>query len=114
MNRAQRIEALETDDELEAAHASVASRGDTAAPEDPAEPAVFAYMAFAKSHKNGRLYQIEGGRKGPIDLDCVLGDDEDLLSEKALLAISKFVEKEGQGIAFGYSAIAMSVAEPEV
>ncbi|KAI0485704.1 hypothetical protein F4859DRAFT_511897 [Xylaria cf. heliscus] len=109
LNRAQRIATLESDEQLAAAHASVASRGSTAPPEDAREPAPFAYMTFVKSHKSGLLYQLEGCRKGPVDLGCVLAEDEDMLSEKALDAVRKFVESAGRGIAFGYSAMALSV-----
>ncbi|KAI1745606.1 ubiquitin C-terminal hydrolase L3 [Xylaria scruposa] len=110
LNRAQRIEALVSDEQLEAAHASVASRGSTAPPEDITKHAEGAYMTFVRSRKSGRLYQLESCRKGPVDLGCVLGEDEDMLSEKALNAVKKFVEEAGKGIAFGYSAMALSVS----
>ncbi|KAI3328100.1 ubiquitin C-terminal hydrolase L3 [Xylariaceae sp. AK1471] len=113
LDSAQRIAALEADEQLEAAHASVASRGNTAPPADIMAEPPFAYMTFVKSHKSGRLYQLEGCRQGPVDMNCVLGEDEDLLSEKALNAVGKFVEEAGKGIAFGYSAMAMSVTEVE-
>ncbi|KAI8955856.1 ubiquitin C-terminal hydrolase L3 [Xylaria longipes] len=109
LNRAQRIAALESDEQLAAAHASVASRGSTAPPTDITQPVPFAYMTFVKSRKSGRLYQLEGCRKGPVDMGCVLGEDEDMLSEKALNAVGKFVEEAGKGVAFGYSAMALSV-----
>ncbi|KAI0102436.1 ubiquitin C-terminal hydrolase L3, partial [Nemania sp. FL0031] len=109
MNRAQRIEALESDDELAAAHASVASRGDTAPPADATIEPDFAYMTFLKSHKSGRVFQLEGCRKAPVDLGCVLGEDEDMLSEKALNAVKKFVEEAGKGVEVGYSAMALCI-----
>jgi ubiquitin carboxyl-terminal hydrolase L3 len=70
-------------------------------------------MTFVKSHKNGRLYQLESCRKGPVDLGCVLGEDEDLLSEKALDAVRKFVEEAGKGVEVGYSAMALSITGGE-
>ncbi|KAI1354374.1 ubiquitin C-terminal hydrolase L3 [Xylaria sp. FL0043] len=97
LNSAQRIEALESDEELAAAHASVGARGNTAPPED------------LTSRKSGRLYQLEGCRKAPLDLACVLGEDEDMLSAKALDAVKGFVEEAGKGVAVGYSALALSV-----
>ncbi|KAI1115452.1 ubiquitin C-terminal hydrolase L3 [Nemania sp. NC0429] len=109
LDRAGRIEALESDELLEAAHASIASRGDTAAPEDATIEPPFAYMAFVKA-RSGRLYQLEGCRGGPVDLDCVLGADEDMLSDKALDAVRTFAEEAGRGAAVGYSAMALSVA----
>ncbi|KAI1813338.1 ubiquitin C-terminal hydrolase L3 [Poronia punctata] len=113
LNRAQRIQVLEQDSQLEEAHASVASRGDTAPPEDATIPAPYAFMAFAKSHKSGKLYQLEGCRKGPVDLGVVLGPDEDLLSGKALGAVKEFVDRAGKGVRFGYSAMALSVTGEE-
>ncbi|TGJ82966.1 hypothetical protein E0Z10_g5783 [Xylaria hypoxylon] len=111
LNSAQRIEALESDEQLAAAHASVGSRGNTAPPEDITVEPHFAYMTFVKSRKSGRLYQLEGCRKTPIDLDCVLSEDEDMLSGKALDAVRKFVLEAGKGVAVGYSALALSVTE---
>lgn len=74
-----------------------------------AEPP-FAYMAFVKA-RSGRLYQLEGCRGGPVDLGCVLGADEDMLSDKALDAVRKFSEEAGKGAEVGYSAMALSVTE---
>ncbi|KAI0188090.1 ubiquitin C-terminal hydrolase L3 [Astrocystis sublimbata] len=109
LSRAQRITALEADEQLAAAHASVASRGSTAPPEDITEEVPFAYMTFVMSRKSGRLYQLEGCRRGPVDLGCVLGEDEDMLSKRALDAVNKFVQEAGRGIEVGYSAMALSV-----
>ncbi|KAI1281733.1 ubiquitin C-terminal hydrolase L3 [Xylaria sp. FL0933] len=109
LNSAQRIEALESDEELAAAHASVGARGSTAPPGDLTVEPPFAYMTFVKSRTSGRLYQLEGCRKAPLDLGCVLGEDEDMLSAKALDAVKRFVEEAGKGADVGYSALALSV-----
>lgn len=106
----QRTKYLESDPLLEAAHASVASRGSTPPPADITAHPPFAYMTFTKAKHSGKLYQFEGCRKGPVDLDCVLngdGEAEDLLSEKALRKIREFVEREGKGVSVGYSAMAL-------
>lgn len=71
-------------------------------------------MTFVKSRKSGRLYQLEGCRKGPVDLGCVLSEEEDMLSEKALDAVKKFVEEAGKGVAVGYSAMTLSVTTESV
>jgi ubiquitin carboxyl-terminal hydrolase L3 len=113
LGSAQRIAALEADEQLAAVHASVGSRGQTAPPKDITVEPLFAYMTFVRSRKSGRLYQLEGCRKGPVDLDCVLGEDEDMLSAKALNAVAKFVEEAGKGATVGYSAMALSVTEGE-
>ncbi|KAI0806553.1 ubiquitin C-terminal hydrolase L3 [Xylaria sp. FL0064] len=109
LNSAQRIETLESDEELAAVHASVGARGNTAPPEDLTVEPPFAYMTFVKSRKSGRLYQLEGCRKAPLDLGCVLSEDEDMLSARALDSVKRFVEEAGKGAAVGYSALALSV-----
>ncbi|KAI1311728.1 ubiquitin C-terminal hydrolase L3 [Xylaria venustula] len=111
LNNAQRTQVLESDSQLEAAHASVASRGNTAPPADVTAEPPFAYMTFVKSRKSGRLYQLEGCRKGPLDLGCVLGEDEDLLSGRALDAVRRFAEEAGKGADVGYSALVLSVTD---
>ncbi|KAI1175119.1 hypothetical protein F4777DRAFT_551437 [Nemania sp. FL0916] len=107
----QRSAVLESSAALERAHASVASRGATPVPEDITVHPDFAYMTFTKTRRGGRLVQLEGCRKRPVDLDCVLGEREDMLSERALQAVKSFMEKEGKGVEVGYSAMAMCVGE---
>ncbi|KAI1262305.1 ubiquitin C-terminal hydrolase L3 [Xylariaceae sp. FL1019] len=114
LKREERIASLESDDQLEAAHASVASRGDTAPPPDPTYEPQQAYMTFTKSSKTGHLHQLEGCRRGPIDLGVTLDYGEDMLSEKALTAVKKFVDEAGKGddwYGLGYSAMALCVTE---
>ncbi|KAI0420398.1 ubiquitin C-terminal hydrolase L3 [Xylaria grammica] len=111
LDRAGRIAALESDERLAAVHAAVGARGNTAPPEDVTAEPPFAYMTFVKSAKSGRLYQLEGCRKGPVDLGCVLGPDEDLLCGKALDAVAAFARGAGRGADVGYSALVLSVTE---
>ncbi|GAP83663.1 putative ubiquitin carboxyl-terminal hydrolase isozyme l3 protein [Rosellinia necatrix] len=107
-----RIAALEADARLAAAHAAAASRGCTAPPADITVPALFAYMTFVKARRgSGRLYQVEGCRKAPVDLGCELAADEDLLSRRALNTVRGFIEKAGNGVTHGYSAMALCVTE---
>ncbi|OAP59439.1 hypothetical protein AYL99_06737 [Fonsecaea erecta] len=66
---------------LEIAHATAAHSGDSTVPplgEDPGH----AFVAFVKG-KDGRLWELEGRRKGPVELG-MLQEDEDVLSDKAL------------------------------
>ncbi|KAH9995466.1 ubiquitin carboxyl-terminal hydrolase, family 1 [Xylariaceae sp. FL0662B] len=100
-----RITVLEDDEELAAAHKAVAVRGDSAAPENPEIEVEYAYMCFVKSHKNGHLYQLEGCRKGPIDLGQ-LEPGEDILSEKALAAVRGFMKQAASDIGFSMLALA--------
>lgn len=80
---------------LESAHADAARRGDTAAPQ--AEDNVdLHFVAFVKG-ADGRLWELDGRRKGPLERG-VLGEDEDALSEKALeLGVRRFLKTEAAG-----------------
>jgi ubiquitin carboxyl-terminal hydrolase L3 len=85
--------AIEDDADLEAAYKSVALQGDSEVPENPEDEVNFHYVCFVKSHKNGRLYELDGDRKGPMDRG-VLGPDEDVISMSGLSVIRDFVERE--------------------
>lgn len=93
---AERAAMLHDDEAFEAAHKSVEQRGDTVA--GPAEEghAGQHFVAFVKV--DGRLWELEGSRAGPLDRGA-LGEDEDVLSPRALEAglkrIIKLNESEG-------------------
>jgi ubiquitin carboxyl-terminal hydrolase L3 len=77
----ERAQFLHDSDMLEKAHAAAAESGDSIVPklgEDPDH----AFIAFVKG-KDGHLWELEGQRKGPIDLGP-LAEDEDALSQRAL------------------------------
>ncbi|KAL1965013.1 hypothetical protein VTN77DRAFT_6213 [Rasamsonia byssochlamydoides] len=80
---------------LESAHADAAKRGDTAAPQ--AEDNVdLHFVAFVKG-ADGRLWELDGRRKGPLERGR-LAEDEDVLCEKALeLGPRRFLRKEAEG-----------------
>lgn len=88
-----RAEMLYQSKALEVAHADAASRGDSTAP--PADGHIdLHFVCFVKDAKEGRLWEMDGRRKGPLDRG-LLGPDEDVLSEKALAAGPKrFLENE--------------------
>jgi ubiquitin carboxyl-terminal hydrolase L3 len=91
----ERALALEGSKELEAAHASAALQGDTAVPASAEDEVDFHYVCFIKS-RSGRLYEMDGGKKGPVDKGIVLGD-QDLLEEEALGLIREYIQREGSG-----------------
>ncbi|KAK0674667.1 putative ubiquitin carboxyl-terminal hydrolase [Cercophora samala] len=103
----QRATLLEDDEQLESAYKAVALRGDSAVPEDPEEEVDFHYVCFVKSHKSGHLYELDGDRKGPVDLGEFAGND--LLSERGLGVLKGFIERiECEG---GFSLLALAPAE---
>ena len=90
---ADRAELLEETDSLEQAHQAAAVTGDTAAPnaEDNVD---LHFVCFVKSEKNGRLFELDGRRKGPLDRG-MLEADEDVLSEAALdKGVRAFLKRE--------------------
>ncbi|KAK4043678.1 ubiquitin carboxyl-terminal hydrolase isozyme L3 [Parachaetomium inaequale] len=81
--RDERAQLLHDSEEFEEAHQSVAGLGDTSQPaigsSEHAEAGHF--MAYVKA--NGRLWELEGCREGPLDRGELAGD-EDVLSPRAL------------------------------
>jgi len=105
----QRARALEESEELESFHARVAAGGQTAAP--PAEDEAEAhYVCFTKSAKNGHLYELDGGRLGPLDRGQ-LADDEDVLGENAIKEIKRFIDREQGSGSVKFSLLAMGPAD---
>ncbi|KAK4544880.1 hypothetical protein LTR36_003784 [Oleoguttula mirabilis] len=91
----ERATLLESTEALKTAHADAASSGDTAAPAADADVDLH-YVCFVKSEKNGHLYEMDGGRKGPLDRGA-LKADEDVLSPVALdKGVRAFLKREEQ------------------
>lgn len=95
---------------LEKAHAAAAQAGDTVAPALGGDPG-HAFIAFVKG-RDGHLYELDGGRGGPVDLG-VLQEEEDVLSENALnLGPLQYVKREESGgggtMAFSCTVLAPS------
>lgn len=92
LNPVERARLLETTDALEKAHQAAAATGDTAPPaaEDNVD---LHYVCFVKG-ANGHLFEMDGRRKGPIDLG-ELGEGDDVLSQKALeQGVRAFLKRE--------------------
>ncbi|KAG0652823.1 Ubiquitin carboxyl-terminal hydrolase isozyme L3 [Hyphodiscus hymeniophilus] len=101
-----RAQLLYDSKELEEAHQSVAELGDTAPPDDGVGCGHF--VAFVK--EGGRLWELEGNRKGPVDRG-ELGEREDVLSERALeMGLGRIIdmEKQSGGGELRFSCIALS------
>lgn len=95
---------------LESAHKDAAARGDTAAP-SAEENIELHYVCFVA--QNGRLWELDGRRKGPLDRG-VLDASDDVLSEKALdLGVRSFLKREsavgGGDLRFSLIALAPSM-----
>ena len=88
----ERAALLYESQDLEAAHQTAAQKGDTTAP--PAEAATdLHFVAFVKD-MNGDLWELDGGRKGPLNRGH-LGPEDDVLSEKGQeLGVQAFLRRE--------------------
>ncbi|KAI0840702.1 ubiquitin carboxyl-terminal hydrolase [Hypoxylon sp. FL0890] len=103
----ERSALLERTPELAAAHQEAASQGATAAP-NAQDDIDLHYVCFVKT-EDGTLWELDGRRKGPIARGK-LDDDEDVLSEKALLwGPLKFLEGGGDDMRFSCVALAGSL-----
>ena len=105
----ERAVLIEESAALERAHAAAASGGDTAAPAAEGDVDLH-YVCFVKSEAGGRLWEMDGRRKGPIERG-VLGEGEDVLSERALdLGVRAFLkrEEEAGGGDLRFSLIALA------
>lgn len=80
---------------LESAHADAAKLGDTQAPE--AEDSVDLHFVSFVRGVDGRLWELDGRRKGPLERGR-LDEGEDALSDKALdLGVRRFLKTEAAG-----------------
>jgi ubiquitin carboxyl-terminal hydrolase L3 len=109
----ERAQHLYDSEEFEHAHQSVASLGDTAPPSaSEGDKLGQHFVAFVKGD-DGHLWELEGGRKGPLDRG-LLGEDEDVLSPRAIeLGLGRIIkmEEESGGGDLRFSATALSKAE---
>lgn len=117
LNMKDRAQMLYDSEAFEAAHKSVVEIGDTPAPpSDDTRHAGQHFVSFVK--EGGRLWELEGSRKGPIDRGA-LGEDEDVLSPRALelgiKRVIKLVQAAGiDDLRFSGTALAPALArKPE-
>ena len=102
-----RAEVLYNSQALESAHSSAAQMGDTMAPA-PEEENHQHFLAFVKG-KDGHLWEMDGGWKGPLDRG-ELGIDDDALSEKALqVGVRRFLAQTAGELQFSIVALAPSL-----
>jgi ubiquitin carboxyl-terminal hydrolase L3 len=100
-----RARVLEESAELEKAHTTVALKGDSAVPDSAEAEVEFHYICYVKSEKDGHLYELDGSRKGPIDTGLVLSESEDVLGEKTLGLVRKYVDEADGNLNFSLLAL---------
>lgn len=96
--------------ELEVAHFEAAKQGDSIAPDvHNGADVEGAFVAFVKS-EDGRMWELEGRRKGPVERGH-MAEDEDLLGKKAIeLGPMAYVkrEEEADGKELRFSCLALA------
>ncbi|KAJ0414663.1 hypothetical protein BJY00DRAFT_294633 [Aspergillus carlsbadensis] len=91
---------------LEEAHMDAASRGSSTAP-SPREYVHHHFLAFVKKD-DGEVWELNGDINGPV-LRGVLGDGEDLLSERGLeLTVNGFLGAAGETGCYEMSIVAVT------
>jgi ubiquitin carboxyl-terminal hydrolase L3 len=65
----------------------------------------FHYICFVKSPNDGRLYELDGDRSGPVDRGLVLGPGEDVLAPGAVDVIRGYMEREHGNANFSLMAL---------
>ncbi|WYZ41058.1 hypothetical protein EsH8_IV_001399 [Colletotrichum jinshuiense] len=105
MDPAQAAMVLESSDELEEAYASIATKGDTAAPASAEDEVNFHYICFVKSPDTGHLYELDGDRKGPVDRGVPEEEEKVDLGSKSLDVVRKFIAQGGENIGFSLMAL---------
>ncbi|KAF2726958.1 cysteine proteinase [Polyplosphaeria fusca] len=103
----ERAKVLEDSDAFEQAHKEAATMGDTAPPGNSEYAQGQHFVAFVKG-VDGHLWELEGGRKGPLDRGA-LKEDEDCLSAAAVeLGLGRLMRIESEkGGDLRFSAIAL-------
>ncbi|KAJ7321994.1 ubiquitin C-terminal hydrolase L3 [Mycena albidolilacea] len=73
----ERAAALKNSDGIAQVYNRAAQRG-TSEPDEDEVPGH--YVCFVRSPKDGHIYELDGGKNGPVDQDEFLGGDRDMLS----------------------------------
>lgn len=104
----QRSSILENSAELEDAYAAVAHQGSSRVPDSAEDEVDFHYVCLVRSRGNGRLYELDGDRRGPVDRGLVVGSgEEDLLAPGAgaVDVVRAYMEHEGGNANFSLMAL---------
>lgn len=100
----ERAKSFYDNQDLEEAHMRAAVLGNSEAPLANSHPGHH-FIAFVKG-KDGHLWELEGTADGPIDRG-VLGEDDDMLSEKALeQGVKRFMKFAEGNVHFSIVALA--------
>ncbi|OHE95018.1 ubiquitin carboxyl-terminal hydrolase, family 1 [Colletotrichum orchidophilum] len=105
MDPAQAAMVLESSKELEDAYATIATKGDTAAPQSAEDEVYFHYICFVKSPDTGHLYELDGDRKGPVDKGIPNEVEKVDLGAESVDIVRNFILQGGDNIGFSLLAL---------
>ena len=95
---------MENSKELEEAYEQVARQGSSAAPENAEDEVDYHYVCLVRSHRNGRLYELDGDRSGPVDRGDVLGPEGDLATAGGRV-VREYIERGEENLNFSLMAL---------
>ncbi|KAK4101367.1 ubiquitin carboxyl-terminal hydrolase, family 1 [Parathielavia hyrcaniae] len=101
----ERVLALEDSTELDDAYAKVALQGTSRVPDNAEDEVDFHYVCFVKSQNSGRLYELDGDRRGPVDRGLVLEPEEDVLAPRSVNVVQGYMEREQGNMNFSLMAL---------
>lgn len=107
----ERAKVLEDSEAFEVAHQEAAHMGDSSSPTpEVGKHSGHHFVGFVKS-KDGHLWELEGGRAGPLDRG-LLQNDDDVLSPNALdRGLGRLIKNEAaKGGNLRFSAIALAAS----
>ncbi|KAF5361707.1 hypothetical protein D9758_007292 [Tetrapyrgos nigripes] len=99
----ERALALEASDEVEEAHRHAGNSGVTSVP-NPEDDVDHHYLAFVKSHKNNRVYELDGMNKGPVETGVTLAEGEDVFGDAGRRLVKEMIERE-DNVGFSLTAL---------
>ena len=105
MDHHERALTLENCEDLESIYATAAKRGQTSVPLNAEDDVDFHFVCFVKSNKSGRVYELDGDRKQPIDKGITLASGDDMLSKVGMGIIREFIQREGKDGCFNLMAL---------
>ncbi|CAO1615453.1 unnamed protein product [Sympodiomycopsis kandeliae] len=104
LNPIQRAELLTHSKELEAAHTTAASGGQTAAP-DANDSIDLHFTCFVRDQSSGELIELDGRRKGPVRRGIQLASQEDLLEGACKWVQDNYMAMDPNAVQFNLIAL---------
>ena len=83
--------------------------GATVPPDNAEDEVGYHYVCFVKSRKTGRIHELDGDIKGPVDSGVRVPEDQDLLGFVGRAFVRDWIRRECErGEQFEFSLMALS------